>query len=63
MVVFKFNPFSPSKFIKTCLLLTASIQKQLFGRENRGIHHTLQATQYKEKNYSKLFKRKVQYDY
>ena len=53
------NPFSPSKFISINLLLTISIQNQLFCCENIGIDHTLQAIKYEKPISPKLFKRKV----
>ena len=56
------NPFNPSKFINIHLLLTISIQNQLFCCENIRIDHTLQAIQYEKVN-SPCLKGKYGYHY
>ena len=53
------NPFNPSQFINIHLLLTVSIQNQLFCCENIEYDHTLQATKYEKLSSPKLFKRKA----
>ena len=52
---------APASLINIHLLLTISVQNQLFCCENMGIDHTLQAIQYEKLNAHKLLKGKYIY--